>query len=387
MFRIRPFAAALAFSLALSAPASAQFYSQSRSIGVPGFTKGKAFNPDIGVNFLGLVQRGTGLSDSRTAVSHNGLALQEAEFQFSADVDPYFRAAALFSVAQEAGTAGYGIDPEEIFLETISLPRVTLRAGKFKLALGKHNQLHTHAFAFIDAPLIHQTLLGDEGLNEAGVSAGVLLPVDWYSEFIVQGYSPGNETLYGPQRLDANGLSVSGSNSAKDVAALARLKNLWDLTDDFTMELGFSGTTGRNQFDRKSTVLGGDLTFKWRPAVGGKYHALIWSTEYLYGWNRGLTNAATAAPAEKLGGGATWVQYQFAERWWAQARFEYVGSPHDDAIPIRNKQSALLGFFPSEFSGLRLQYDHLKTQGAQKADHTVAFQYNVGIGAHPAHAY
>ncbi|MBI2606237.1 MAG: hypothetical protein HYW49_09180 [Deltaproteobacteria bacterium] len=387
MFRIRSFAAALAFSLALSAPASAQFYSQSRSIGVPAFTKGKAFNPDIGANFLGLVQRGTGLSDSRINVPHNGFSLQEAEFQFTADVDVYLRAVALFSAEQQNGATNYGIAPEEVFVETISLPRVTLRAGKFKLAFGKHNQLHTHAFPFLDAPLIHQTLLGDEGLNEAGASAAVLLPTDWYSELIVQGYSAGNETLFGPQRLDSNGLPVSGSPRTRDLGGLARLKNLWDLTDDFTMELGVSGTQGKNQFDRISTVLGGDLTFKWRPALGGKYHAVIWSTEYLEGMNRGTTDPATAAPAEKLGGVASWVQYQFAERWWAQTRFEYVGMPHDAPLRIQSKQSALLGFFPSEFSGLRLQYDRLKTQGARKTDHTVAFQYNVGIGAHPAHAY
>ncbi len=344
------------------------------SIGVPPPSKGKAFNPDIGVNFLGLFQRGTGISDDRTQVPHNGFSLQEAEFQFSADVDPYMRAVALFAVAQESGAAGYGIDPEEVFLESISLPSVTIRAGKMKLALGKHNMLHTHAFPFIDAPLIHQQLLGDEGLNETGVSAAVLLPVSWYSEFIVQGFSLTNEDLY-------------ASPKSGDIGALARIKNLLDLSDDLTMEFGLSGTSGKNQFDRTSSVLGADLTFKWRPSIGGKYHALIWSTEYLNGDRPGRTDSTSGEPTEKLGGAATWVQYQFAERWWIQGRYEYVGLPHDDAIPFQNKQSALIGFFPSEFSGIRFQYDRITTQGKDNADHTFALQYNVSIGAHPAHAY
>jgi hypothetical protein len=343
-------------------------------IGEPGPSKGKAFNPDIGANFLGLFQRGTDLSDDRTVVPHNGFSLQEAEIQFSSDVDPYMRAVALLSVKQESGASEFGIDPEEIYLESISLPNVTVRAGKMKLALGKHNILHTHAYPFIDSPLIQQQLLGDEGLNEVGVSAAFLVPASWYSEITVQGFSPSNEELY-------------DSSKSGDMGGLIRVKNLWDLTDDLTMEVGFSGTSGKNQFDRNGSVLGADLTFKWRPAVGGKYRALIWSTEYLSGRRPGLTDAASGEPAEKLGGVATWLQYQLAERWWVQGRYEYVGLPHDDPIPFQNKQSALVGFFPSEFSGLRLQYDHMTTQGKDDADHTFSFQYNVSMGAHPAHAY
>ncbi len=337
-------------------------------------SKGKAFNPDMTANFLGLWQRGTGLSDDRTQENHNGFSLQEAELQFSSDVDPYVRAIALLSIHQEVGTTEYGIDPEEVFLETIALPRVTVKAGKFRTAFGKHNQLHTHAFPFIDAPLIHQTLLGDEGLNEIGVSASALLPASWYSEFIVQAFSNSNADLY------------NGPKSGQ-MAGLARFKNLWDLSESLTGELGVSGTTGKNSFDQTSSVLGADLTFKWRPSVGGKYQAWIWSTEYLSAHRKGFTDSTSGLSTEKLGGIATWMQYQFAQRWWIQARYEQMGLPREAEYVIQRKQSAMLGFFPSEFSGLRLQYDRLAEGARLKPDHTVAFQYNISIGAHPAHAY
>lgn len=335
---------------------------------------GKAFNPDISANFLGLLQRGTGLSDDRTQSPHNGFSLQEAEVQFSSDVDPYTKASILLAIGQEAGSAGFSVDPEEVFLETISLPAVTIRAGKFKMAIGKHNQLHTHAFPFIDAPLIHKRLLGDEGLNDAALSAAVLLPTSWYSEIIFQGFSLSNEDLF-------------KSASSGETGGLVHLKNLFDFSDDLTLELGLSGVSGKNQFDELSTLLGTDLTFKWRPSVGGKYQALIWSSEYLDGRRKGLTDSTTGDSIERLGGVATWIQYQFAERWWIQARYEFLGLPHPDAIPFQNKQSILVGLFPSEFSGFRLQYDRLVTQGLSKEDNKIAFQYNVTIGAHPAHAY
>lgn len=348
-------------------------------------SRGNAFNPDIGVNLLGLAQHGTSYSSAPNAKPRNGFSLQEAELQFSADVDPYLRATALFAIAQENGSASYSIAPEEAYVETISLPYVTLRAGKFKMALGKHNQLHTHAFPFIYGPLVHTRLLGDEGLNETGVSASALIPLPWYSELTLQAFTLKNEALFG--------YYVSG-----DMGGLARLRNLWDFSDSLTMELGFSGARGKNSLGRAATVAGSDLTFKWRPTEGGRYRAFIWSTEYLYGKRQGLMRERTVLDAsgtevtvrdsqEQLGGISTWVQYQFAERWWVQARFEKLGFPRSPGIDMATKESALLAFLPSEFSALRLQYDLIQDKARPRNDQAIAFQYNVSIGAHPAHAY
>ncbi len=339
--------------------------------------KSKVLNPDISSNFLGLLQRSSSASTQRTDGTHDGLSLQEAEVQFTANVDPYIRAVTIIAVRQETDPAEvkFGVDPEEVFLETISLPSITLKAGKFRTELGKHNRLHTHAFPFIDAPLINQKLLGDEGLNEIGVSGAVLLPTKWYSEVILQAITLSNEQLY-------------KSPSSREIGAVGRFKNLFDLSDDLTLELGVSGTTGKNQFSSTTSVYAADMTFKWRPSVGGKYNALVWSTEYLHGNRLGLTDATTGDSTEMLGGGATWLQYQFAERWWIQGRYEHTGfSKSSPATLNQDKVSGLLGFFPSEFSGLRVQYDYLTTEGKSDADHAIALQYNISIGAHPAHAY
>jgi len=335
--------------------------------------KGKAFNPDISVNMLGLVQHGSNYSSDRSQKPREGAQFQEAELQFTSDVDAYLRAVALFSIKQEAGSAGFSIDPEEVYAETISLPVVTVKAGKFKAALGRHNLLHAHAFPFIDAPLTNRRLLGDEGLNENGLSVSALIPARWYSEVTLQGFTLANESLF------------KGRNSG-DWGSLAHLKNLWDLNDSLTMEFGLSGTAGNNQFGYKSSVLGSDLTFKWRPTEGGKYKSLAWSTEYLFAQRPGLEDA-TLESQQTLGGLTSWIQYQFAERWWAQARYEYVGLPKSKNLSLVTKQSALLGFFPSEFSGLRIQYDWIQDRARPKKDYAVAFQYNISIGAHPAHAY
>ncbi len=336
--------------------------------------KGKSMNPDISANFLGLWQQGTGISNTRTTTSHNGFSLQEAELQLTSDVDPYFRASVLFAISQTAGSTEFGIEPEEVFVETLSLPSFTVRAGKFKMALGKHNMLHTHAFPFIDAPLIHERLLGGEGLNEVGVSAAALVPTPWYSEFTAQVFNPSNETFY-------------GSSSSSSLGTVFHWKNLWDLSDALTLEVGLSGSHGKTAADQSAHLWGSDITLKWRPSEGGKYHALIWTTEYLDGTHAELATTTSGDAQNRLNGIATWIQWQFAERWWLQGRYEHLGLSENFAIPSENRESLLLGYFPSEFSGLRLQYDLLSTQNKLKDDHRIALQAVFSIGAHPAHAY
>ena len=92
----------------------------------------------------------------------NGLSVQEVEVRLTANVDAYIRGDVTLAIP---GTEG--LEVEEGFVETIGLPNITLRAGKFFSALGRHNRLHTHAFPFIDPPVAHERLLGGEGLNEA----------------------------------------------------------------------------------------------------------------------------------------------------------------------------------------------------------------------------
>ena len=59
---------------------------------------------------------------------------------------------------------------------------------------------------------------------------------------------------------------------------------------------------------------------------------------------------------------------------------------YDDTTPFQRKQSLLLAYVPSEFSALRLQYDH-RNNGMRADEHKILLQLNFTIGAHPAHAY
>lgn len=324
-------------------------------------------NPDLSVNALFLYKNSNRGYDPNSE-DRNGVTVQEAEMQFASDVDPYWRFVGTFSLSQQPDEAQlaqtpphysprWNFEPEEVYAESLDFNIFTLKVGKFKAAMGKHNQLHSHAFPFIDAPLQNTALLGDEGLNDVGASLAVLFPLPWYSELSVQGFSGQTEDDSYFMSADTGGY-----------VGLAHLKNLWDLSDQLTAEFGLSGATGENSLASSTNLYGADLTFKWRQSLE---RAFIWATEYLH---RDLGT-------DRASGVASWVQFQLTRRWWIEARGEYL-----DSGSQQRKQSALIAFDPSEFSEVRVQYDHLN-DGKEKDEHRALLQLNYTIGAHPAHAY
>lgn len=337
-------------------------------------------NPAIsvaGVAFAG------GTSRNETAAGfpddmRSGITLQEIELRASAIVDPYFRA----DVALTGNTEG--IEFEEAYLTTLEIPRVTLRVGQMRATVGRHNLLHTHAFPFITAPLPWRALMGPEGLTDPGVSADVLLPLPFYTELTVQAFAgewlPFEGSIADNPRTMRDE-SVPDLRHDRDLAYVGHLKTLFDLSDSTTLELGASYVGGRNGFGGMTNVVAGDVTVKWKPIEAERYEGFEWTTEYVW-IDRGR------APTDRTrGGGYTAVRYQFAQRWWVQARGAMLGLPRGDD-PRTYRGEALVAFVPSEFSAIRLQYA-LERADEHDADfiHELFAQVVFSIGPHPAHAY
>ena len=314
----------------------------------------------------------------------NGLDLQEAELQIYSDVDPYTRLNLLLSISPTytgngtSVTENWGITPEEVYADSNVVESVTFKAGKFYAALGKHNSLHTHAFPFIQPPLTNDKLLGN-GVNDAGLSAAILLPSSWFDELTFQ-YLRGQ-----------NGMTEFSSPSPGGGLGVVHWKNLVDLTDATTMEVGVSYVSGGNSYSATTTLSGADLTFKWRPSDGGRYKSLLWATEYL-----SRTQSQNSLPNEQAGGIASWLQFQFAERWTALYRYDNLGVKNSYTVatlPNDNweRHSVALNYAPSEFSSYKAELFQTTGGPPNSSNQTVEYafflQANFTIGAHPAHAY
>jgi len=333
------------------------------------------FNPAISVNALfggGYSSRPETTRQLTNPDFHNGFNFQEAEFQFTADVDPYWKANFILAV-DRAGNAeieeGY-VTSERLPYDL--LPRDTsLKLGRFFAGFGKHNLLHAHQFPFIDRPLINQAVFGDEGLKEPGLGLSYLLPTGWFSELTFQGVAGENESLF-----------RSGEESKRRGAYLGRWKNFFDVSDSTTLELGNSYIAGRNSDagHRLSQAIGFDLTMKWRPLRQATEKGLIWQNEYIY-----FSRERERDPSSRGGGLYSSLQYQFARNWWIQGRYDLLGIPKlDDGR--KNRWTTLLALVPSEFSALRLQHSYT-TQSRGKSVNEILLQMNFTIGSHPAHQY
>ena len=104
-------------------------------------------NPDIGV-----------VADFRSSYISSGKKnvdayLDETEFSLQSVVDPYIRADFFLSLSRDPVTHKYGMEVEEGYLTTLTLPaKLQLKVGKFREAVGKINPVHPHALPFIDLP-------------------------------------------------------------------------------------------------------------------------------------------------------------------------------------------------------------------------------------------
>ena len=333
----------------------------------------RAFNPAISVNglFLGGWASSVDASNELTGLNfENGFNLQEAEFRFTSDVDPYFKADMTVAINREGD-----VELEEGFVTSNQLPGdimprgLSLKMGKFFTEFGKHNLLHSHQFPFIDRPLISESVFGDEGLNEPAAGLNYLLPIPWFSEFTFQGMQGDNASLF-----------VLSGDASPQGAFLGHWKNFFDLSDESTLEFGNSYVGGRNSGSGYSQAIGVDLTLKWIPLNRAQDRALIWQNEYIYS-----SIDQDNRERSKTGGLYTSLQYRLSRLWWLQGRYDLLGAPNSGE-GVDHKWTILAALVPSEFSALRLQYSRTQQEFGEDIDQ-ILFQLNYTLGSHPAHKY
>ena len=78
-------------------------------------------------------------------------------------------------------------------------------------------------------------------------------------------------------------------------------------------------------------------------------------------------------------------EYQFAQRWFAGARYDYSQRPLDSSLADKGG-AATLTFWPSEFSQVRGQYRRTNYADGPTANEFL-FQFLFSIGAHGAHVF
>jgi len=323
-----------------------------------------SFNPDLGV--IGDFQ---GSYISKGNKNFNAY-LNETELSLQANVDPYARADFFLSFGRDPQTGKYGVDVEEGYLTTLSLPaQLQLKVGKFREAVGRINPTHPHALPFIDLPNAYVNYFGEDGLNDEGASLSWLIPnKKFYQEIVFQVTS---------------GLSESPSFFRGDnnrLIYLGHLKNFFTLSDNATLELGLTGITGPNDSSRTTSIAAADLTYKWKPVQMNTYRSVTWQSEFYYGHANLMENLSVNSF-----GLYSFLQYQLAKRWFLTGRYDYAQKPYDKDL-VEQAYSLTAGWYATEFSKIELE--------GKTTDDNIARRYYQAwlrwifvIGAHGAHQY
>ena len=196
-------------------------------------------NPAIGMSALFLGQAAPNLNQPF------GMQFQEAELSVISTVDPYWTLAAnLVFGADPANGIPDTVEAEEAYATTDSIPDIQLKVGEMRAQFGKHGLLHTHAFPFIQAPIIMGNSIGMEGFKDAGIQASWLTPLSWFCELTAGAYTPVADDETAMEAVAGQPPVGFQLHSHDNIPYLLHLKNLFDVDEDTTMELGASDLTG-----------------------------------------------------------------------------------------------------------------------------------------------
>lgn len=350
--------------------------------------------------------------------SHTSLAGEEganfnyAELSIGASVDSYFDMLGVFHMTEN------DFEVEEAYVTTRSLPyHLRARVGKFKSDFGYLNNKHHHNYNFSDMPLIYNALLGDHGLTETGAQLQYVLPVPHYvmigvetlkgeneQSYGTEGFAPheaDHETFEGVEDVDQPNLLVGYLKTSLDIGGGTLLAGASIAYGDSRIDhLEEDDEHEAHAFEGETTIYGADLTYKY---YFSSDRAVTWQSEYLYREMDGTKYVPNddeddwenqADMLKEQGGYYTELIYQHDKNWRMGARYSAIiqneinnaAKPDDMYVT-----TAMLEYNPSEFSRIRLQYNHNSAlytdEGEKNNKEEIVLQFNYAIGAHGAHAF
>lgn len=351
-------------------------------------------NPDISIlpRFIFTTDDRARLAEGIREFSRPDFAFEELEVAVQAYLNPFAKADVVFALpGPDLEASALGL--EEVYATILrGLPLdMNVRFGKYRVEYGKLNMMHPHAWPFVTQPLSQERFLGEEGLNDLGVSASFLLPTgDIYTKLTV-------DLLRGFSIGEAAGIADS-TGASPLYATSARLMGFFPLGEYSDVEVGLSGYTGiHDPYFRDRFWYGNlDVKYKYRPDA---YTSLVIQGELLHNiraahQNRNLEHFLDAGGLPTCRTIRSWglylyTEYQFLKLYTAGMRYDWSQAPYgtDDRTQA---VAAFLGYYPVEETlGIRLHYQHTRTEeaGEAQAVNLIALQLLFSLGPHKAHPF
>jgi hypothetical protein len=337
-----------------------------------------------------------------------GFNARNAEIALDGAVDPYFEGFANIVLLLNNDNETE-IELEEAFAQTTDLPwGLQVKSGQFFAAFGRINPTHPHTWDFADDPLVNGRFLGSDGLRGVGTQVSWTVPASWYSQLMLGMQNGQGNTGYSFRNPGDNGLFFERETTNRalrglqDFVWIPRWENSVDLSPTQVVLAGVSGAFGSNETgaDSRTQIYGADLLYKWKsPRAEGGFPFVKWQTEAMYRRyqaGRGVDQSFPVAETFHDWGMYSQVIWGFRKGWTTGIRGDVLqmqNSAYTDD-PTRQSRSRISGditWYPTEFSKLRLQYNHDFLDAndflpAGQAD-SIFLQFEFILGAHGAHKF
>jgi len=331
----------------------------------------QAINPEISVTGDAFLQA-VGNSDGFNETARSGAYFRVLGLHFQSALDPFSFTKIAVEIHPE------GIELGEAYATWSNVfKNVSLTAGKFRQQFGVVNRWHAHSLDQFDFPLAMTTILGEEGLNQTGVSLEWLMPslLAKANTLTIQITNSQNEQLF------------SGS-SFSFPAVLGHLKNYYDLNQNTYLEIGLSGMAGYNdslvyKAKRQTRLAGADITLFWEPLNQAHYHSFLWRSEFYY-----ASKELVSGQHLKAWGFYSTVDYKMNERWNAGIRYDYT-----QPFELENSGQSIWQLVPyvtwwqSHWVRFRLQYNYKDGNVLSTADKILRLQLTFAAGPHKHERY
>jgi hypothetical protein len=386
---------------AQSAPASANAFNPAISLILDGQFSNLQRDP-------GTYQIGGFIPGGDVGPGRRSFNLGESELDVSANIDPYFSGFFVLAITPE-DTASV----EEGYVQNTGyVPGLTVKFGRFFSGFGYVNEIHAHAWDFVDLPLVHQALFGGQ-LKEEGIQARWLAPTPMFVEL---GVETGRGANFPGSERNKNGANSAmvfahlgddvGISNSYRIGASYRTTRAQDRTYE---DVDSIGTPVINTFTGDSKIWGVDFVWKWAPNGNTVDRNFKFQAEYLHRKEDGSlafdTTGTNLSDGYRSSQSGWYVQgaYQFMPRWRVGLRYEELNSGNPDIGLVNSgaltaadfprlaendpkRTTAMIDFSPSEFSRFRLQFARDEAR-FNEADNQVFLQYIMSLGTHGAHKF
>jgi len=324
-----------------------------------------------------------------------GLSLGETEIDISANVDDLFTAWLTLPIVIEDGETA--VEIEEAWIETLGLPSgLSARMGRMFSDIGYLNQVHSHAWDFVDQPLPYQAFLGNQYIDD-GLRVSWVAPTALYFELAGE--------VFRGDRYPAAGAANSGFGSWTAHALLGGdvgISNYWQAGVSWLSADAIDRASGDEDdpllFTGTTDLMIAEFVWKWAPNGNWRQKNFKIQAEYMWQNQDGFYAIPGGSDPNYDADQEGWyVQavYQPFPQWRFGARYDalagddpgpaFSGTPLEPVGSDPWRYSLMADWSHSEFSRLRLQYT--RDEATVPHDDQWGLQYIYSIGAHGAHSF